>query len=185
MNSELSSLISAARSISEDAKTLFGNLSEVQLNWKPDAENWSVGQCLEHLIAAMSKGFPAVESVVNGDYKPNIWAKLPFLPKFFGSQILQAILPENKKKQKAPSAFRPVNSNVSPNIVGDFVANQQKLIELMEATQDIETDKIVISSPAASFITYTLFDAYKISVYHARRHFRQAQNVMKLDGFPS
>ena len=184
MNPELDSLISAAHSINEDAKTLFDNLNETQLNWKPDAESWSVGQCLEHLIAATSQGFPAIESVIRGDYKPNLWARLPFLPNFFGNQILQAILPENKKKIKAPKAFRPTNSNVSSNIVGDFIANQQKLIELMTATQNVDTAKVVIASPAASFLTYTLFDAYKISVYHARRHFRQAQNVMKLENFP-
>ena len=184
MNPELDSLVKAARSIKADAKTLFGKLNVAQLNWKPDAKSWSVGQCLEHLIVTTNQSFPAIEQVTAGDYKQNFWTKLPFLSSFIGAQILKAVAPENKKKVKAPKVFRPMSSSVDAGIVENFVNTQQKLVELMEATKNLDAAKIVIASPIASFITYSLFDAYKIAVYHERRHFRQAQNVMKLPNFP-
>jgi hypothetical protein len=37
-----------AEIIAGDAQILFGHLNKQQLNWKPDADSWSVGQSLEH-----------------------------------------------------------------------------------------------------------------------------------------
>ena len=39
-------------SITEDIVQRFGELTSEQINWKPAAESWSVGQCLDHLIKA-------------------------------------------------------------------------------------------------------------------------------------
>lgn len=184
MNPELNGLITAARSAAEDAQKFFGGLNGRQLNWKPNAENWSVGQCLDHLITANETEFPIIERVVNGEHTNPLWSRVPGLTKFFGKSVLKALQPENRNKLKAPKIFRPTQSSVSVNIVNDFVAHQQKLIELMEATKDVDLEKTKIISPVASFITYTLFDAYKIFIVHERRHFRQAQNVMEKEGFP-
>jgi hypothetical protein len=44
--------------------------------------------------------------------------------------------------------------------------------------------KIIITSPVASFVTYSLLDGYKIIVAHEQRHFAQAKRVMQLSEFP-
>ncbi len=46
----MSEIISELQKISADTQTTFGKLSPTQINWKPSAEGWSVGQCFEHLI---------------------------------------------------------------------------------------------------------------------------------------
>src|SRR5256885_9971844 len=52
----LQTIVSEAETNNESARQLVGGLSEEQLNWKPDAERWSMAQCLEHLAVA-SGGF--------------------------------------------------------------------------------------------------------------------------------
>ena len=48
----LAEVLDEADAIAADANTLFGHLNAQQINWKPSTDQWSVAQCLEHLITA-------------------------------------------------------------------------------------------------------------------------------------
>jgi hypothetical protein len=184
MNPELNGFIVAVRSIAIDAKTLFGNLNSEQLNWKPNSQSWSVGQCLEHLITTNNEMLGAVASHVAGTHQKTIFERLALGSNYFGNYILRAAQPENKTKIKAPKVFRPTSSKVGQDIVEKFVENQEKIVAIMEASNHLDLEKTIVTSPVASFIVYSLFNAYKIVVTHERRHFRQAQNVIQTNGFP-
>ena len=184
MNPELNGLIAAARSVSYDARTLFGKLNATQLNWQPDAQSWSVGLCLEHLIKTNGEILTTFENHVAGRHRKSVFERLPYLPRFFGGQISKAVQPENRSKYRAPKVFNPASSDVSADVVDRFVANQQKIIELLQASEKLDLHKTIVTSPAARFIVFSLFDAYKILITHERRHFRQAQNVMQIENFP-
>ena len=53
----------------------------------------------------------------------------------------------------------------------------------MKATENLDLDKIKISSPVTNLITYSLMDAYRIIVVHEKRHFLQAVRVSEMNGF--
>ena len=67
-NGELGGLLEELKAVADDAQRDFGSLSAAQLNWKPSAEQWSVGQCFEHLIKTNRAFFPT---------KQPIWPTLP------------------------------------------------------------------------------------------------------------
>jgi hypothetical protein len=54
----------------------------------------------------------------------------------------------------------------------------------MRATEDLDLEKIIISSPVTNLITYSLMDAYRIIITHEKRHLLQAIRVSEMDGFP-
>ena len=54
----------------------------------------------------------------------------------------------------------------------------------MKSTSHLDLEKIVITSPALSVITYSLMDAYRIVVVHEQRHFQQAKRIAEESGFP-
>lgn len=105
MNSDLNNLISEERKNSEESRKLFGTLNAEQLNWKPNAESWSVGQCLEHLILNNDRMLNSVENHINGTHKSTFFERLVVAPGFFGNLILKALAPENEKKVKARPNF--------------------------------------------------------------------------------
>jgi hypothetical protein len=43
---------------------------------------------------------------------------------------------------------------------------------------------IIITSPFAGAVIYSLLDAFRLVVAHERRHFAQARRVMETHGFP-
>ena len=185
MNAELHSLVSQADTVANDARKVFGSLTKEQLNWKPSAERWSVAQCFDHLITTNSGYLPIIDSVLKGQKQSSVWQKLPFFPRIWGKMLIKSLDPSQTRKMKAPKRFEPAQSDVSGSIINDFAAQQGQLIEKMKATENLDLERIVITSPAASVVTYSLMDAYRIIVVHERRHFQQAQRVTQETGFPT
>ena len=185
MNAELDSVVNQAHAIANDARKVFGGLSKEQLNWKPSPERWSVAQCFAHLITSNSGYLPIVDSILKGQKQSRILQKLPFLPGIWGKMLIKYLDPAQTRKMKAPKKFEPAQSDVSGSIINDFAAQQEKIVEKMRATANLDLERIVITSPAASFVTYSLMDAYRIIVVHELRHFQQAQRVTAESAFPA
>ena len=61
-----------ADAIAADANTLFGHLNAQQINWKPRADQWSVAQCLEHLITINREYYPQFGQIIKGEKKTTL-----------------------------------------------------------------------------------------------------------------
>jgi hypothetical protein len=184
MNQELSQLIDQLDAVSTDARSTFGQLTTQQLNWKPSASEWSVAQCLEHLLVSNEGFIPIIDKVQRGEYKRSLKERLPVLPSVFGSLVLNAVKPETKRKLKAGKDFQPANSEIPADIVSRFETQQKQISELMNSTHELNLRQVIITSPVLGIVTYSLFDAYRIIVAHDQRHLAQAKRVMASDGFP-
>lgn len=184
LTADLKSLISSANRLADEAKSTFGNLSPSQLNWKPSPERWSVAQCFEHLITANSGYFPIIEEVLSGK-KRTLWQSMPVLPGLTGRLFIKSLDPSSTRKIKAPKRFEPAQSDIRGSVIDDFAEQQGKIVERMKATEHLALEKIVVTSPAAAVITYSLMDAYRIIVVHEQRHFQQAKRVTEEPGFPA
>jgi hypothetical protein len=180
----LSELIAKAEQVRSNANAAFEALSAEQINWRPSAGQWSIAQCLEHLIRLNEPYFPQIDKILSGQRKASLWERVPLLPAFFGRLVLSAVQPESKKKVKARPAYTPVWSSIDIGILVRFSAHQQDLIRRMKATAELPIEKIVITSVVSPFVTYSLLDAYRILVAHERRHLRQAERVMRAPRFP-
>ena len=183
LKADLPSLITAANNIAAEAKSTFGRLTPTQLNWKPSAERWSVAQCFEHLLTSNKGFFPRVEGVIAG-IKPTFWQRMPVLPGLAGRLLIKSLDPKSTRKIKAPAKFQPAQSDISASVIDDFADQQAKIVEKMKATEHLNLEKIIITSPVAAAITYSMMDAYRIIVVHDRRHFEQARRVTEEPAFP-
>ena len=180
---DLPSLIAEAKKIATDAKSTFGRLTPTQLNWKPSAERWSVAQCFDHLLTTNKGYFPPIEGVIAG-IKPTFWQRMPVLPGLTAKLLIKSLDPKSTRKIKAPQKFQPAQSDISPSVIDDFVDLQARIVEKMKATEHLDLERIIITSPVAAAITYSLMDAYRIIVVHEQRHFEQARRVTKETTFP-
>jgi len=181
---ELANLIATANKIADEAKATFGRLSPSQLNWKPSADRWSVAQCFDHLLASNNGYLPVVDGVLAGK-KPTFWERMPVLPGLAGKLLIKSLEPATTRKLKAPKRFQPAQSDISGSVINDFVDLQGKVVEKMKATEHLDLERIVITSPVSAAITYSLMDAYRIIVVHEQRHFQQAKRVMEESAFPA
>jgi len=181
---DLSSLVAAINNVAAEAGTTFGQLTGAQLNWKPSAERWSVAQCFEHLINSNKGYLPIIDSVLGGK-KPTFKERIPLLPGIWGGLLIKSLDPATVRKLKAPKKFEPAESDISATVIDDFITQQTRIVEKMKASKDLELEKIIITSPAVSAVTYSLMDAYRVIAVHEARHFQQARRVTEDATFPA
>jgi hypothetical protein len=184
MNDELSKIASGFEEVSENVQTTFGSLSAEQINWKPSAEGWSVGQCLDHLIKSNEAFGPQFEKLKSGEKTHSFWEKYSPLTGFFGNFLLKS-LKNDARKFKAPTKDIVPPSDIAPDIVERFVRHQAEIVNGVNALENIDLNKTIVTSPFMKFMTYRLDAALEIGLEHTKRHFRQAQRVTQTEGFPS
>ena len=183
MSKELPNLIEELKAISTEAQKTFGNLSAEQINWRPSAEGWSVGQCFEHLIKTNRLFSPELERIAQGTRKNSFLENFSPLSGFFGNLLVKS-LQKDERKFKAPTQKIVPPSEVDTNTIEKFVAHQAETIEQIKQTENADWKKTVITSPFAKFMTYRLADGFQIVVEHEKRHLRQAKRVLQSEGFP-
>lgn len=181
---DLANLIAAANNIATEAKSTFGHLTPSQLNWKPSPDRWSVAQCFDHLLTSNKGYFQVIENVLAGK-KRTFLESIPVLPGVAGKLLIKSLDPASTRKLKAPKRFEPAQSDISGSVINDFVDQQSRIVEKMNATEHLDLERIIITSPASAAVTYSLMDAYRIIVVHEQRHFQQAKRVMEETGFPA
>ncbi|MCB1035885.1 MAG: DinB family protein [Acidobacteria bacterium] len=181
----LADLISQAEAVAAEVNESFAELTPHQLDWKPAPDRWSVAQCLDHLITANAGYFPIFDRILQGEKKKTFWESLPLLPSLWGKMLIRAVAPDSPRKAKAPAVFQPSSSDLGGDVVDRFLEQQDRLLAAMRAMEGLDLESVILTSPAAGFITYSLRDALEIVVPHERRHFQQALRVKALEGFPA
>jgi hypothetical protein len=157
--------------------TEFGQLDAEQLNQKPNANAWSIGQVIDHIITVNETYFPIVEAIRAGGYTTPWTGKVPFLVNWFGDFILKGVEPTRQKKIETFPVWEPAKSEVRADIVQHFAEHQSQLAEWMANCKDLVEAGTVISSPANRFIVYKIGRAFDIIVAHEERHLNQAREV--------
>jgi hypothetical protein len=183
-HSNLSTVLAEGRLVADETRRVFGQLSAEQINWKPSEGEWSIGQCFDHLVISNRPFFQIVGEILEGRQRPRGWERMPLLPRFFGKLLINTLRPDSRRKVNARPAFYPSTSHIPAGIITSFVEQQDRLLDLMEATRGLNLDGITITSPVVRVITYSLMDAYRIIVVHEQNHFVQARRAMELPGFP-
>ncbi len=159
----------------------FEHLSPQALNWKPQADKWSVGQCIDHVMVTNLTYFPIIKQAANKTYQHTFWQKMPFLPSLMGSMLFKTLAPaQAKNKVKTFQIFEPTSSQIAADILHQYQIHKKELYDLFEKTDGLAHEKIIISSPVNKYIIYSLKIAMDIIVAHEKRHFWQAKNVLAM-----
>jgi hypothetical protein len=179
MNSELENLTSELQKIAADAESKFGSLSAGQINWRPSAEGWSVGQCFEHLIKTNKLFDGELEKIAGGARRNSFWESWSPLTSFGGKFLIKS-LKSDARKFKAPTQAIVPPSEIEANIIEQFSEHQADMIEKIKRTEKADWRKTVITSPFMKLMTYSFADGLQVVVEHEKRHFRQAERVLAM-----
>ena len=183
MDDRISAIVADLRKVSDETLETFGGLSTEQLNWKPSANGWSVGQCFEHLIKTNLEFYPEFEKLAAGTRKNSFWENWSPLTGWGGRFLINAVSVDSKKA-KAPSKRIVPPSDIEPDIIERFASNIETVSQKVEACANANRQTTVVTSPFFAIFTYSLDDAFTVLVEHTRRHFRQAKRVTEAEGFP-
>src|SRR5262245_66659894 len=97
---QLSEVIADAEQVNSTVASAFGGLSSEQINWKPSPSEWSIAQCLEHLLLLNKPYIPQIEKILAGKRQASLLERAPLLPAVFGRLVLASVQPASKQKGK-------------------------------------------------------------------------------------
>lgn len=182
-NKHLEELLYRAEMVKQDVRDEFSNLTAFQLNWKPNAETWSIGQCLDHIMVADRTYFPPVEAILEGNYSRPFWSLIPGKSKVWG-KLLISMLKDTNRKLPTVEVFFPTESKVGEAIVDQFMLHEDLVIQYLQRMDTVDNGKYYVKSPVSNYITYSVRDLAEIMLLHQERHFKQAKRLMSLEKFP-
>src|SRR5436190_1103343 len=101
----------------------------------PSAGKWSVAQVLEHLNSYGRYYLPAIEKSLQSNKPPVRY----FTPGWFGNYFPKIMKPSAdgriRHKMSSPKDHRPANDLDINSVVNDFMDQQQRLLNLLEAAK--------------------------------------------------
>jgi len=180
----LADVKSGLEEISREAQATFGDLDAQQLNWRPDAARWSVAQCFDHLLTANQLMLHAAEVALTDAAPRTVWQRLPVLPRIFGRMLVCSQAPGSTRKFTAPSRAQPATSEIGANIIERFVEQHRHAAILVQALDEREAARAIMTSPFIRVVTYSVLDGWRLIFAHDRRHIEQARGVTQSPGFP-
>jgi hypothetical protein len=91
-----------------------------------------------------------------------------------------------KRKFKAPKGQNPTlePTLISGNDVGDFLENQNELLEIIDRSQTVNLRRVKIPISISKIVRLRLGDALLFVVYHNQRHVQQIIDLVTHKNFP-
>ena len=178
-NGYLDEWIKQAEEVPAKVETLFSKITIEELNHKPNSEQWSIGELMDHIMVTNSLYIPKYQKVIEGNHRNPFSARFGYVTDFLGKSILQSVNPDNPKKLKTVKKFEPVKREFTLDIAEEFRTKQVELIELVKQTDSVNHNKTYINSPASPLIVYSLEYANRIILWHELRHIQQANDLLK------
>jgi len=165
------------------AETLARPLSAAQINWKPSPQQWSIGQCLEHLSLSNETYVPAIGEALTG---PGNGAVEEITPGWFGRWFIRSYVepsPETKRGQ-APRKTTP-RSQVDAAILDRLLRSNDEVRKLARRAVDYDVNRIRFRNPYVPVIRFTVGTGLLIMPAHERRHLLQAERIRTSPAFPN
>ena len=152
-------------------------LSPQQLNAKPNAKTWSVGEILQHLMRVHDQYRPRLEPLLDPKHRPGTAARWGIGAGFFGKMLKGVTHPKAKKKTKTLGQFEPTRSHFDTTIIEQFVAHSTAFQRLLAAIPEARYNEN-ISSPAGTWVVLPVHDVIELLGNHMERHWNQLETVV-------
>jgi DinB superfamily len=157
------------------ANELAARLTAEEFNWKARPEEWSAGQCLEHLCITNEVYLPPIERALAGQSPAAVDA---ITPGWFSRWFIRSYIAPSPqtKRARAPGKTTPA-SNVAPSVVERFLASNREARRIARLAQDLDVNRIRFKNPFVPLLRFTVGTGLEIIAKHEARHLLQAERV--------
>jgi hypothetical protein len=156
----------------------FKELTKAQLNYKADAESWSVLECMEHLNRYGDYYLPEIRRRLDQSRHSR---SSTFKTGLLGNYFAKSMLPKEKlNKMKTFQSMNPNNSKLDRSVLDKFLHQQETMLDLLNRAKEADLTKVKTSISISKLIKLRLGDTFRVVIYHNLRHIVQAKRV----GFP-
>jgi len=167
---------------------LAGEVSELQAAYRPGPGRWSIAECVDHVALTGRRYLPRIESALVKARDRGMTGSEPWVRGPLGGRMLLTFLDPSKPKKtlRAPKKFRPV-ADADVNFTRAVQALRdvhRRLLDAMDRAEGLDLGRVRFATPVSSLFRVSLAQAFEILGIHEHRHFDQADDVRRADGYP-
>jgi hypothetical protein len=152
------------------------NLSEAQLNFRPEPNKWTIAECIEHITLAELEFIKILEREMQKPANPDLRNKINIQ-----DDEIQPKMTSRKWKAKSPEIFNPSNKFTNTNdAITAFQKQRTQTILYVESTKD-DLRNHFWKHPLTGKID--LYQTLLLMSAHLERHIEQIENVKLTKGF--
>ena len=165
------------------ANAIAGGLTADQLNWKPGAGAWSVGQCVEHLcrsnevyVAAIAESLGVAPTGAVDEIAPG----------WFGRWFIRTYIEPTplERRARAPRKTAPIAARIDTSILDRFIASNAAVRDVASRAREYDVNHVRFRNPFVPLIWFTIGTGLQIIARHNHRHLIQAERVRHSASFP-
>jgi len=171
-------------SIKSEAQHLLGDLTDLQFNWQPSSDRWSIAQCIAHLLVTGRNSLSHINQAMTEARSQGVFSPGPFRYGVIEKWFVRQMGPRASMKFKAPQVYRPSADQLPAEIVTSFYDLQEEFLRCLEAANGIDLSRTKVNNPVSRWFRLSLGQELAFNVAHERRHLWQAGLVKKMPGFP-
>jgi hypothetical protein len=165
--------------ISSQAKELTEGLNEERFNWRPRPDQWSIEECLAHLLIAGNWEIRVIEDAIGHGKAHGLTGAGPFRYGHFERLVVRKTEPPVKRKFTATKRFRPLQEQPITAVLPSFLHLQSQLTLLAQSADGLDLARIKVPTPISRLIRLSLGMTFAQVAAHERRHLDQAWRVRK------
>jgi len=162
--------------------TIVHSFSDFQLQWKPSENEWSIIECLDHVIHYNQQYFPQLEEKINLGFDK----KKPmssYRSTYHGNMLVGVVSPDSSYKLKSSPQTQPKLNSVA-EICKNAEAMITRCIQIIQKAVGCDLNNIFVVSLENPLVKLPLGDSLKFIVEHQLRHLNQIRRIIAHPEFP-
>jgi hypothetical protein len=165
--------------VERDARALVSGLTELSGAWRPDANSWSVAECLDHLAIANRVYLRAMQPVAERTLMQGRRRRGPAQPGVIGRWFIRTLEPPvtSRFKRTAPERIRPRPTPSLGDSIAQFLASHDEVRAFLRRYADIDLAGARFPNPFVRGVRFSLATGLHVIAAHERRHLWQAWRV--------
>ncbi len=177
----LSDLAGHVEEIRGAAASFGDRFSAAQRRWKPGDDEWSISECLDHLISTGYLYYPRLEDAIAAAPDDNTAA--PYEPSVLAKLFIWTVSPDAGIKVRAFEPFEPKHTDQDVDILQMFDGQQEELLDIIHRADRVNINGGKFITPG--LVRLTVGEGLTMVVQHQRRHMLQIDRLLKHPGFPA
>ena len=177
MDAQLADYRQQFERIATEAKDLTSGLTEAQFNWRPSPGEWSIEECISHLISVGTAELETIIPAVAQARAKGITGSGPFEMPAWERFIVRETEPPARHTMRSPKRFGPIHGQPITGVLPTFLHLQRQFTLEVERADGLHLRRVKVPTAISSLLKLSLHGTLAVVTAHERRHLAQARRV--------
>ncbi|MEO8597055.1 MAG: DinB family protein [Candidatus Solibacter sp.] len=165
--------------IADEARELTSGLTEAQFNWRPAAGQWSIEECLSHLVSVGAAQIEVIDPAITAARAKGLTGKGPFEYPAWERFIVRESEAPVRHAMSSPKRFLPIHGQPITGVLPTFLHVQRQLTHQIERADGLDLRKVKVPTPVTRLLKFSLGGTLAVVAAHERRHMAQARRAFE------